>query len=78
VVDVNVGHARTLLDDGQGADASAGDGEYTAGAIMHEPNVARDPDTGPRIVRIAAEVETSDGLRHATAVDVGTLTVVEP
>jgi hypothetical protein len=78
VVDVNVGHLRTLLDDGQGSDAVAGDGVYTAGAIEHGPFTARDPDTGPRIVRIAAEVETSDGLRHATALDIGTLNVVAP
>jgi hypothetical protein len=38
--------------------------------------VGRDPDTGPRTIRVAAEVEDRAGVRHATAVDVGTLTVV--
>jgi hypothetical protein len=76
VVDVNVGHTRTLLDDGQNGDATPGDGVYTAAGIGHGYFVARDPDTGPRTVRIAAEVEDGEGLRHATAVDIGTLTVV--
>jgi hypothetical protein len=75
VVDVNVGDTRTLLDDGQNGDTSPNDGVYTAAGIVHSPVVARDPDTGPRTVRIAAEVEDGSGLRHATAIDIGTLTV---
>jgi hypothetical protein len=75
VVDVNVGHTRTLLDGGQNGDARANDGVYAAAGIGHGYVVAREPDTGPRTVRIAAEVEDSTGLRHATAVDIGTLTV---
>jgi hypothetical protein len=74
-VDVNVGHLLVLLDDGANGDAAAGDGTYTLGAIVHAPIVVRDPDTGPRIVRVAAEIEDANGMRHATAVDIGTLTV---
>jgi len=39
--------------------------------------VARDPDTGPRVIRLAAEIEDANGMRHATAADIGTLTVDE-
>jgi hypothetical protein len=75
MVDVNVGQGRVLLDDGQDGDARANDGVYTATGIVHAWVVARDPDVGPRTVRIAAEVEDDTGLRHATAVDIGILTV---
>jgi hypothetical protein len=75
VVDANVGHLQNLVDDGQGGDAAAGDGVYTT-TIVHAPVVTRDPDTDPRTIRIAAEIEDSDGLRHAMAIDAGTLTVV--
>jgi hypothetical protein len=54
---------------------TAGDGVYTT-TIVHAPVVGRDPETGPRTIRVAAEVEDRAGVRHATAVDVGTLTVV--
>ena len=74
-VDVNVGHMLVLLDDGTKGDAVAGDDIYTAGGIVHAPIAIREPDTGPRTVRIAVEVEDANGLRHATAVDIGTLTV---
>lgn len=73
--DVNVGSGVLLLDDGQNGDTAAGDGIYTAAGIVHSMVTARDDDTGPRIVRIAAEVEGADGRRHATALDSGTLTV---
>jgi hypothetical protein len=75
IVDVNVGSGRVLLDDGQNGDSAANDGVYTAGGIVHGYVVARENDTGPRTIRIAAEVEGRDGLRHATARDMGTLTV---
>jgi hypothetical protein len=61
----------------QGGDATAGDGVYST-TIVHAPMVARIPDTDPRTMRIAAEVEDGEGVRHATAVDIGTLTVVGP
>jgi hypothetical protein len=76
-VDVNLSTAVVLLDDGTHGDAVAGDQTYTAGGIVHAPVVVRDQDIGPRIVRVAAEVEDGNGLRHATAVDIGTLTVDE-
>ena len=74
-VDPNVSPGLLLLDDGQNGDAAAGDGIYTNSGVTHGMIVARDDDTGPRIVRIAAEVEGADGRRHATAVDIGTLTL---
>ncbi|HET9660956.1 MAG TPA: hypothetical protein VFP05_11545, partial [Thermomicrobiales bacterium] len=74
-LDVNLGNAVVLLDDGTNGDTAAGDATYTAGAIVHAPVVIRDPDTGPRTVRVAAEIEDGNGLRHASAVEIGTLTV---
>ena len=74
-VDVNLGQTIVLLDDGTNGDAVAGDDTYSAGGIVHTPLIVREPESGPRIVRIAAEVEDANGLRHATAVDIGTLTV---
>jgi hypothetical protein len=74
-LDVNLGSAVVLLDDGTNGDTAAGDATYTAGAIVHAPVVIRDPDTGPRTVRVAAEIEDGNGLRHASAVEIGTLTV---
>ncbi|MBX3068929.1 MAG: hypothetical protein KF883_00375 [Thermomicrobiales bacterium] len=76
-VDMNVGSGATLLDDGSNGDQRAGDGTFTASGIVHAPYVTREEDTGERVVRIAAESETDDGLRHATAIDAATLTVVE-
>jgi len=74
-VDPNVSAGLLLFDDGTNGDSTAGDGIYTNSAITHAFVVARDDDTGPRVVRIAAEVEGADGRRHATAVDIGTLVV---
>jgi hypothetical protein len=73
--DPNVSTGRLLLDDGQNGDETAGDGIYTAAAITHLMVTARESDIGPRVVRIAAEVEDAGGLRHATALDIGTLTI---
>ncbi len=77
-LDPNVGNGLVLLDDGQNGDMAAGDGIYTAAGIVHSTIVAQDDDTGPRVIRIAAEVEGADGRRHATALDIGTLTVENP
>jgi hypothetical protein len=74
-VDVNVGHARVLHDDGLEGDAAPNDDVYTVAGIVHGPVVAREADDGPRIVRISAEVMAADGRLHATAIDIGTLTV---
>lgn len=74
--DVNVGRSASLFDDGTNGDADAGDGVFTNSTIQHSFIVAREDDTGPRTIRIQAEVMASDGLRHATALDAGTLTVV--
>ena len=46
-----------LLDDGLTGDVAAGDGIYTAAGITHLMVTARESDIGPRVVRIAAEVE---------------------
>lgn len=74
-VDPNIQSTGLLLDDGQNGDVAAGDGSYTTSGITHAPVVARDDDTGPRTIRIAVEVEGADGMRHATAQDIGTLEV---
>lgn len=76
-VDQNVGLARVLLDDGTNGDLTADDGIYTVADIVHMVNTVREPDTGPRTIRIAAESEDASGLRHATAMNIGTLTVVD-
>ena len=70
-----VGGGILLLDDGQNGDAIAGDGIYTAAGIIHSMLEAQEGDAGPRTVRIAAEVADADGRRHATALDIGTLTI---
>jgi hypothetical protein len=75
--DMNVGSGVTLLDDGSNGDPRAGDGIFTASGIVHAPYVTREEDAGERVVRIAAESETDDGLRHATAIDAAKLIVVE-
>ena len=75
LLDVNVGNGALLHDDGQQGDARAGDKTFTASNIVHSPLVVREDDSGPRQVRVAAEIEASDGMRHATAVDAGTLAV---
>ena len=74
--DVNVAYGAILVDDGVTPDASANDDVFTNGAIRYSLSVTRPDDTGPRTLRYQAEIETPDGLRHATALDAGTLTVV--
>jgi hypothetical protein len=65
-----------LFDDGTNGDAVAGDGTFSDNMIKHGFFQMRDDDTGPRTLRIQVEVESSDRMRQATAVDVGPLTVV--
>jgi len=74
--DLNVGRDTILHDDGTMGDAAANDGVFTNDAILHVGAELRDDDTGPRTIRFQAEFETSDGLRHAIAIDAGTLTVI--
>lgn len=74
--DVNVGYGALLHDDGQNADEVASDGVFTNAEIVHAAYETREDDTGPRVLRVQAEVEAADGLHHATAVEVGPLTVV--
>ena len=76
VFDGNVGRGVVLVDDGTNGDATAGDGTYTNSNVVHVMSQTREDDTGPRMLRVEAEVETSDGFRHATAVEFGPLTVV--
>ncbi len=56
-----------LLDDGTQGDVRAGDGVFTNNNIIAFPKTYAIP--GPRTVRVKAEVSTSSGKRHATAVD---------
>jgi len=74
--DLNVGRSAILHDDGLEGDVAANDGEFTNNAILHGPVELRADDTGRRTIRFQAEFETSDGLRHAIAIDAGTLTVI--
>ena len=61
-----------LLDDGAGptdavsGDITANDGLFTSNGISTDCCA----EVGPRTVRIKAEVQAADGLRHATAIDV--------
>jgi hypothetical protein len=61
-----------LIDDGSHGDSTAGDGEFTNDGIVADCCAA----SGPRTVRILAQVQGSDGKRHATAIDVGPFAVV--
>lgn len=74
--DLNVGRGGVLHDDGQNGDLAANDGVFTNNAIVHIGAVTREDDTGPRTIRIQAEMAMGDGRRHAIAVEAGTLTVV--
>jgi len=75
LIDIYVGSGLLLQDDGLQGDLTAGDGTYTG--IVHGPGGVPDYRPGPRTVRIAAEIEGANGLRHATAMDIGTLMVGE-
>jgi hypothetical protein len=76
IYDINIGYGAILLDDGLTPDAHANDDIFTNGTLYYTPVIARPDDTGPRTLRYQAEIETPDGLHHATALDAGTLTVV--
>lgn len=61
-----------LLDDGAaGGDVAANDGLFTSGIATDCCAVV-----GERVLRIKAEAQATDGLRHATAVDVASFAVV--
>ena len=76
VYDVNLAFGAILVDDGLTPDANANDDIFTNGSLRYSLTITRPDDTGPRTLRYQAEIETPDGLRHATAIDSGTLTVV--
>jgi hypothetical protein len=61
-----------LWDNGSNGDAAAGDGVYTNNGVRTNCCAV----VGPRAVRIYAQVQGSDGKRHATAIDVGPFAVV--
>lgn len=64
--DPNV-YTAVLYDDGAtGGDPAANDGLFTSNGVGADCCAA----IGPRVVRIKAETQAGDGLRHATAVDV--------
>ncbi len=69
-IDTNFGSTTLLVDDATLGDATAGDGTYTQTGIVYVVRSAAEP--GPRLIRVAAEIETADGYRVATAVDAGT------
>jgi hypothetical protein len=72
--DVNIARG-VLHDDGLNGDVTANDGVFTNNFLAHVMSEARDDDTGPRVLRVQAEVVTADGFHHATAVEFGPLTV---
>lgn len=73
--DSNVAFGAFLTDTGEHGDLEAGDGIFTTDEVGYGVRVERDDDTGSRMLRVQAEIETSDGLRHATAVEFGPLMV---
>ncbi|MBS1791707.1 MAG: choice-of-anchor D domain-containing protein [Acidobacteria bacterium] len=64
-----------LLDNGTQGDTVAADTIYTNNGIRTVGGVLAVP--GPRVVRYQAETKTGDNKRHATAIDVESLTVTE-
>ena len=76
VYDINLAFGAVLLDDGLTPDATANDDVFTNGSLRYSQSAVRADDTGPRTLRYQAEIETPDGLRHASALDSGTLSVV--
>ncbi|GEM_PF-4615678 len=70
--DGNVFNSNPLFDDGTHGDTKANDGTYTGNNNLVEGNAT----IGGRTMRVKAETKTSDGLRHATAVEVSGLSVV--
>ncbi len=70
-LDTNFGSTTLLADDATMGDVTAGDGTYTQTGIVYVVRTAAEP--GPRLIRVAAEIETADGYRIATAVNAGTL-----
>jgi hypothetical protein len=63
--------AIVLLDDGKAPDMVAGDHVFT-GTGIRAGSIAT---PGARLVRVKAEVTSSDGMHHATAVDATGLSV---
>ena len=70
-LDTNFGSTTLLFDDGTFGDPTAGDGTFSQTGIVYVVRSAAEP--GLRLVRIAAELETADDYRVATAVDAGVL-----
>jgi hypothetical protein len=70
-IDTNFGSTTRLADDATLGDAAAGDETFTQTRIVYVVRTAAEP--GPRLIRVAAEIETADGYRIATAVDAGTI-----
>jgi hypothetical protein len=62
--DPNV-YPNVLLDDGLNGDARVSDGIFTLNVVA-----GYDAVVGPRTARVKAEARSSDGRRHATAVDI--------
>lgn len=61
-----------LVDGGSAGDAKPGDGIYTASPIRTTADAVT---TGPRTMRVVADVVAADGTRHSTAVDVAAFDV---
>jgi hypothetical protein len=70
------GYGLVQLHDTAGDDPARGEGHFATDQIRHLAHEERPDDAGPRTARLIAAVEAADGRRHATALDVGPLTVV--
>jgi hypothetical protein len=61
----------TLSDNGRSGDTTAGDGVFTSAGIVALATAT----TGPRTVRIHAEIRDADGRRRAVAIEIGELDI---
>jgi hypothetical protein len=61
-----------LADDGTSGDVTAGDGIFTCNSVI----VSATAMSGPRLLRLFAQVSDAAGMRHATMVDVTPFSVI--
>jgi hypothetical protein len=61
-----------LADDGTSGDVTAGDGIFTCNSVI----VSATATSGPRLLRLFAQVSDAAGMRHATMVDVTPFSVI--
>ncbi|MHB1461551.1 MAG: lipase/acyltransferase domain-containing protein [Armatimonadota bacterium] len=74
LVDQYIGSTAYLYDNGKGGDTAANDGVYASDNLK----AAKLALLGPHVLRLFAEVKTSDGVHDATGYETGPVTVVVP